>query len=119
MVRFFRPVLAGLAASFIASAALAASSSTPIGYTPDPALKTASISDLTRRVQKACVAIQIRVQNGVEQSYQRPCGCYAGKAMKSFSAAEIQDYRDSGVFNASARGKALQAIDACGLQRPI
>jgi len=35
------------------------------------------------------------------------------------SADEVQAYRDTGVFNEGARGKALSAIDACKLQRPI
>lgn len=119
MPRFPRPVLAGVVVSFLASSAFAASSSTPIGYTPDPALKTASMSDLTKRVRAACTVTQARVQNGTERAFQRPCGCYASRSMKSFTTEEIQEYRDTGVFNASAREKALQAIDACGLKRPI
>jgi hypothetical protein len=35
------------------------------------------------------------------------------------SADEVQAYRDTGVFNEGGRSKALAAIDACKLQRPI
>ncbi len=119
MFRFSRPVLAGIAVAFIASGAFAASSSAPIGYTPDPALKTASMTDLTKRVQKACINTQARVQEGAESTFMRPCGCYATKTLKEFSPEELQAYRDTGVFNASARDKALWAIDECGLKRPL
>jgi hypothetical protein len=34
------------------------------------------------------------------------------------SDEEIQAYRDTGVFNDTARAKALNAIDSCRLQRP-
>ena len=37
----------------------------------------------------------------------------------SMSADEVQAYRDTGVFNEGGRGKALAAIDACKLQRPV
>ena len=47
------------------------------------------------------------------------CGCYASRTLRSFDAAELQAYRTTGVFNETARGKALAAIDACRLQRPI
>ena len=49
----------------------------------------------------------------------RPCGCYASRVMRSLDSAELDAYRSTGVFNDTARGKALAAIDACKLQRPI
>jgi len=119
MSRFLRPVLGGILASFIATSAFASASSVPTGFTPDPALKTASMTDLAKRIQAACAATQSQLQGGSKQSFQRACGCYASKSLKEFSSEEIQEYRDTGIFNVSARGKALGAIDACGLKRPI
>ncbi len=39
--------------------------------------------------------------------------------MRSLDATEIQSYRDTGVFNDTARGKALAALDRCKLKRPF
>jgi hypothetical protein len=39
--------------------------------------------------------------------------------MRALTKDEVDNYRDTGVFNASARDKGLAAIDACGLKRPI
>jgi len=39
--------------------------------------------------------------------------------MRLLDPVEIDAYRNTGVFNDTARGKALAAIDACRLQRPI
>lgn len=119
MSRLLRPVLIGIAASFIATSAFASASSVPAGYTPDPALKTATMSDLTKRIQAACADTQAQLQGGSKQSFLRACGCYASKSLKEFSDSELQEYRDTGIFNVSARGKALGAIDACGLKRPL
>src|SRR3954466_14596290 len=58
-------------------------------------------------------------QNAAESAVTRPCGCYASRVMRSLYSAELDAYRSTGVFNDTARGKALAAIDACKLQRPI
>ena len=114
----FRSMLAAAAIAVSATGALAAASNTPIGYQPDPALKTASMSELRARVRQACSVIQARIQNASETSLDRPCDCYAGRTLRAMSADEIQAYRDTGVFNDTARAKALGAIDSCQLQRP-
>lgn len=119
MSRFMYSVLTGVAASFIATAAFAAASSVPADFTPDPALKTASISELTKRVRKACTVTQAQLQGEAEKSFQKPCGCYASQALQWFSPEELQEYRDTGVFNRTARDKALQALDVCELKRPF
>lgn len=62
MSRSLRPVLAGIVASFIATSAFASASSVPVGFTPDPALKTATVSDLTKRIQAACAVTQSQLQ---------------------------------------------------------
>ncbi|KLK91475.1 hypothetical protein AA309_20460 [Microvirga vignae] len=101
-----------------ATPAFAAASSTPTMYEPDPALKTASVSELRERVNQACAITQAKLQGVTEISLSRKCDCYAGRTMHALSADEVQVYRDTGVFDDSAREKALSAIDACRLQRP-
>lgn len=108
-------VLAGLA---VPGAALASGSSAPFGYTPDPALKTASMTDLQDRVRRACSVTQARLQGATPVQVARPCGCYAARVMKDFTPAEVDAYRGTGVFNATAREKAFAALDMCKLRRP-
>ncbi|QFU16259.1 hypothetical protein [Microvirga thermotolerans] len=113
-----RPVLAAIAIAASTHAALAAASNMPTQYQPDPALKTASMGELQSRVRQACAVTQARMQNVSELSMSRKCDCYAGRTMRALSADEVQAYRDTGVFNETARAKALGALDACKLPRP-
>ena len=100
------------------AAALAGGSSQPFNYQPDPALKTATRSDIEGRFRRACQATQARLQSTQESAIARPCGCYASRTLRSLDASELDAYRATGVFNETARGKALAAIDACQLKRP-
>ncbi|MGO4525051.1 hypothetical protein AB4097_09330 [Microvirga sp. 2MCAF35] len=119
MTSIIRALLVSAAMSVGATAAYAAASSTPTRYEPDPALKTESVSQLRVRVSQSCAITQARLQSSVsESSLNRSCDCYAGRTMRSLSADELQTYRDTGVFNETARGKALAALDACKLPRP-
>ncbi|GJE54326.1 MULTISPECIES: hypothetical protein [Methylobacterium] len=88
------------------------------GYTPDPALKTASKSNLKGRVSHACVITQARSQKVPEASVEQPCGCYADRTLSTLDSGEIQSYRATGYFNESAKAKALNALDSCKLPRP-
>jgi hypothetical protein len=118
MTSAFRSMLAAAAFAVSASSAFAAASNMPTQYQPDPALKTASMGELRSRVSQACAVTQARIQNVSEASLARKCDCYAGRTMRSLSDDEVQAYRDTGVFNDTARAKALTAVDACRLQRP-
>ena len=89
-----------------------------VGYTPDPALKTASASNLTGRVRHACTVTQAKLQGVSEVSLARPCGCYAERTLSSLDQSELAAYRTTGYFNDSARAKALSALDSCQLPRP-
>jgi hypothetical protein len=112
-----RLVAATLFSAF-ATAALAAASSVPVDYRPDPALKRASRGELEARLRRACTVIQARRQNTSETALGGPCTCYASRTMRSLNEGEIQSYRDTGVFNDGARAKAFAALDACKLPRP-
>ncbi|WP_201832261.1 hypothetical protein [Microvirga zambiensis] len=119
MISTVRAVLAAAAMSVGATAAFAAASNMPTQYQPDPALKTESMAQLRARVSQACTVVQARSRSGVsEASLKSPCDCYAGRTMRALSPEEVQAYRDTGVFNDTARAKALSALDACKLPRP-
>jgi hypothetical protein len=118
MTSLFRTLLAAAAVTVAATSAFASASSTPTMYQPDPALKTESIGELRARVSQACSVTQAKMQNVTEVSLSRKCDCYAGRTMRSLSPDEMQAYRDTGVFNDTARAKALSAIDSCKLERP-
>src|ERR1700710_883319 len=77
MTRITRSLLSA-ALIVCATGALASGSSAPFNYAPDPALKTASKTDLESRIRHACTATQAKLQNADESRLQRPCGCYAG-----------------------------------------
>ncbi|MBF9232350.1 hypothetical protein [Microvirga alba] len=118
MIFALRTTLAAAAIAASVTAAFASASNTPTMYQPDPALKTESLGELQARVREACSVTQAKMQNVTEVSLSRKCDCYAGRTMRALSQDEVQAYRDTGVFNDGARGKALGAIDACKLQRP-
>lgn len=113
-----RPLAAAFALALSAGAALAGASSTPTAYEPDPALKTASRTELEARIRKACAVVQARAGTAAESALSAPCGCYATRTLASLDAGEVQAYRDTGMFNDTARAKALGALDACKLPRP-
>jgi hypothetical protein len=118
-MRLTRSVLTSIIFAATSTVALAAASSVPTNYEPDPALKKASRVELEARIRKACTITQAKVQNVAETALSSPCGCYASRTLRSMSADEVQAYRATGVFNEGGRSKALAAIDACKLQRPI
>ncbi len=103
----------------LATTAFAGGSSAPFAYQPDPAFKTASKSELENRVKHACVATQAKLQNVAESRIDRPCGCYSSRVIRGLDDGELEAYRNTGVFNDTARGKALIAIDSCKLKRPV
>jgi hypothetical protein len=103
----------------LTTSAFAAGSSAPFGYTPDPALKTADKGELESRIRRSCASTQAKVQNVSASSVERPCGCYASRVLGALDDSELNAYRGTGVFNESARTKALGAIDSCKLKRPV
>ncbi|MBB4039601.1 hypothetical protein GGR34_001243 [Microvirga flocculans] len=118
MTSIVRSLLVAASMTLGATAAFAAASNTPTQYQPDPALKTESVAELRARVGQACAITQAKLQNVSEASLGRACDCYAGRTMRALTADEVQAYRDTGVFNETAREKALSALDSCKLPRP-
>lgn len=113
-----RALIASVALTASVTAAFASASTTPTLYQADPAMKTESMPDLTARVRRACAVTQAKIQNADELSFGRKCDCYANRTMRALSPEELQAYRDTGVFNDTARDKALTSLDACKLKRP-
>ena len=109
-------LLAGLAACNAGTRTQTASLE---GYTPDPALRTASRNDLTGRVAHACAVTQARLQKVEEGAVRAPCGCYAQRTLRTLDREEIASYRSTGYFNDTAKAKALDALDSCKLPRPV
>ncbi|HEX8167498.1 MAG TPA: hypothetical protein VF601_17160 [Beijerinckiaceae bacterium] len=114
----FRTLAAAALLGATATAALAAGSSAPFDYKPDPALRTESRTKLQDRVRRACNVTQAKLQGASEAAVSRACGCYASRTLAALDRGELEAYRSTGYFNDSARAKALAAIDACGLRRP-
>lgn len=112
-------LLSALAASLAACNASRTQTASLEGYTPDPALKSASMGNLKGRVSHACVITQSKFQKVAEASLEQPCGCYADRALSTMSRDEVQSYRATGYFNDGARAKALDALDSCRLPRPV
>ena len=104
--------------AILSGAAVAAGSSAPFGYVPDPALRTESPAQLQTRIRRACDVTQARLQSTTENQVARGCVCYAGRLIKALDATEIDAYRTTGVFNETARAKGYAAIDGCRLRRP-
>ncbi len=112
-------IAAGLVALLAACNARGGQYASLSDYTPDPALKTASKSNLKSRVSHACVVTQARFQKVAESAVEQPCGCYADRTIASLDKGELQSYRTTGYFNDGARAKAFGALDACKLPRPV
>jgi hypothetical protein len=104
--------------ALLPGAAFAGASSTPFGYTPDPAMQRETPAQLQNRIARSCISTQARIQNAQQSRMQRGCGCYASRVMKGMDATELAAYRATGVFNDTARTKAFAALDSCGLRRP-
>jgi hypothetical protein len=118
MTRLARPLLS-LAFLAITTTAFAGGSSAPFAYQPDPALKTASKGELDGRIKRACASTQAKLQNVAESRVDRACGCYSSRVIRGLDETELDAYRNTGVFNDTARAKALGALDSCKLKRPV
>jgi len=119
MFHAFRFAFSMMAVFGVISGALAAGSSVPSDYVPDPALKKISVKQLQARVANACVVIQTQDQlTNNDPIITKKCACYARATIQSLSPEELTEYRNTGVFNSSARNKGYAALKYCGLPKP-
>lgn len=116
-MRFPTLLLAGL----LAIAPLAAFAAAGPGPLPEPDPKTRNMSraQIQARVLDACLISQSRLQQTTRDAVASACRCYAAGTVRAMTATDIQAFRDTSVFNDSARDKALEQIDRCKLVRPI
>jgi hypothetical protein len=99
-------------------AAFAAAGPAPLPE-PDPRTRNMSPYQIQLRTFDACLLTQSRLQNTTREAVHSACSCYARGTVTSMTRAEIQSFRETSVFNDSARVKALAQIDRCRLVRPI
>jgi hypothetical protein len=116
-MRFPSFLLAGLIA-FAPVVAFGAAGPAPLPE-PDPKTKNMSRAQIQARVVDACLISQSRLQQTTRDAVSSACRCYGTGTVRAMSAADIQAFRDTSVFNESTREKALEQIDRCKLVRPI
>ncbi len=100
------------------AAAFAAAGPAPLPE-PDPRTRNMTPYQIQLRTFDACLITQSRLQNTTREAVHSPCSCYATGTVRSLTRAEIQAFRETSVFNETARAKALAQIDRCKLVRPI
>ena len=111
---------AAFALLVLSGPAFAGASSSNFGNpAPDPATKNMSRSEARKYIADGCQLTQAKLVSAAPEEFRSPCGCYAGKTVSAMTTDEFQTFRDKSVFDDSARAKALAALDACKLKRPI
>lgn len=106
-----------LATVLMVKAVLAAGGSAPMPPA-DPTAKNLSVYEIQLRAFDACQHNQARLMNTTREAVHTPCSCYAKGTVNAMTKVELAAFRETGVFNDSARDKALSFIDKCGLKRP-
>jgi hypothetical protein len=86
---------------------------------PDPDTKSMSRAQVRDYAAKGCQISQAKLMSTAPEELRSPCNCYAGKTVNGMTTAELQFFRDKSYFDDTTRAKALAAIDACKLKRPI
>ena len=101
-----------------AGAAWAAASSDSLPKT-DPTAANLSKPEIQTRAYDACLITQAKLLRTTQDALRPPCNCYAKRTVSKMSKTEVANFRATGWFDDSTRGKALEALDRCGLVRPI
>lgn len=103
-----------------ATQALAGASSTAVQIPAnDPSAANLTPYEISLRAFDACLVTQSRLQNATREQVHTPCSCYAKRTVANMNKEEIASFRQTGYFNDSARGKALEALNYCKLKSPI
>lgn len=85
---------------------------------PDPALRNATPAQIRDRAEEACIVLQADLMDVPQEIVREPCRCYARRTVSRMSKEELDEFRRTSVFNATARQKALESLDTCKLKRP-
>lgn len=115
-----RRVVGLLATALIVAPALALAAAGPAPLPePDPRTRNMSRYQIQLRTFDACLLVQSRLQSTTREAVHSPCSCYATRTVNGMSRDDVKFFQERSVFNDATREKALAAIDACKLQRPI
>ncbi len=96
--------------------AAASSNSVP---TPDPTAANLTKPEIETRAFDACLITQAKLLRTAQDALRTPCGCYAKRTVSKMNKTEVANFRATGWFDDVTRAKALEALDRCGLIRPI
>ncbi|MCP8939374.1 hypothetical protein NK718_12685 [Alsobacter sp. SYSU M60028] len=96
-----------------------ASSSNFANPAPDPATATMRRSQAKDYVAEGCEKQWAKESGSAVANLTSACRCYATRTVNALSNSEFEFFRAKSYFDDSAREKALKAIDACKLKRPI
>ncbi|MDJ1157160.1 hypothetical protein QNA08_02765 [Chelatococcus sp. SYSU_G07232] len=103
---------------FVATSAFAAGSTAALPP-PDPTAARLSRPQIGERAYKGCLVTQAQLQGTPQETLRSPCRCYANRTIAAMGEDEVAAFRQTGYFNDVTRAKALAALDACNLKRPI
>ena len=101
-----------------AGAAWAAASSDYLPKT-DPTAANLTKPEIQTRAYDACLITQAKLLRTTQDALRPSCDCYAKRTVSKMGKTEVANFRATGYFDDSTRVKALEALDRCGLVRPI
>ncbi len=84
----------------------------------DPAIAFAGPEQIREHAQEACMVLQGELMALPQELVRNQCRCYARRTVSKMDEGEIASYRRTGLFDDTARAKALESLDACKLKRP-
>ena len=109
-----------LALSLVGSSAMAGGSSANFAEPqPDPATRTMNRYEAKLWVFDRCLISQSRLMSTTREAVHTPCSCYSTRTIDGMTKVEFENFRQKSYFDDTTRAKALAAIDACKLKRPI
>ena len=107
-----------IAGILAASAAWAAATSDNLPK-PDPTAADLTKPEIQTRAYDACLITQAKLLRTTQDALRPPCNCYAKRTVSKMNKTEVANFRATGWFDDTTREKALEALDRCGLTRPI
>lgn len=114
-MRFLSLAVAGI---LFTTPVLAAGSTAPLPP-PDPSVAKMSRTQIGERAFQGCLVTQAKLQGTPQETLRTPCRCYANRTVAAMDNDDIAAFRQTGYFSDATRAKALEALDACKLRRPI
>lgn len=99
--------------------AFAGASSSNFPPQPDPDTRSMTRSQAKVYVAEGC-SKQWAKSSGLDESrLSSACTCYANRTVDRLNKAEFAHFQEKSYFDDAGREKALRAVDACKLPRPL